>query len=301
VTPDRSSVGNDQRALGAAAVAAFVWGFGALIVRGVHAPASVIVFWRFALAQPVMLGAAYLSGGGLSWRLLRRTALPGVLFSTSMLASFLSYQKTSIVNASLIGSLQPALLLGVAPFVFGTRSTRRQLGFGLVALGGIAALVLGAGGTSGASFGGDAWAALNLVLWTVYFVLVQRIRDDGTDAASLLAAVFLMSFVVAAPMTLAMDTRLGSIGARGILLISLMALGPGLVGHGLMTWSQRHLDIRVTSLFGLGSPVVSTLGAWIIYSQRLRVLQVAGGVLVLVGLAGVVWEHRVNAPTKRPS
>ena len=71
-----ASVESDRRALPAAAVAAFVWGFGSLLVRGVHAPASVIAFWRFALAQPVMIGAAYLSGGGLSWRLLRRTSLP---------------------------------------------------------------------------------------------------------------------------------------------------------------------------------------------------------------------------------
>jgi drug/metabolite transporter (DMT)-like permease len=295
-----ASVEPGRRALSAAVVAAFVWGFGSLLVRGVHAPASVIVFWRFALAQPVMISAAYLSGGGLSWRLLRRTSLPGLLFSVSMLASFLSYQKTSIVNASLIGSLQPALLLAVAPLLFGTRTTGRQLGFGLVALAGIAALVLGAGGTSGASFVGDAWAAVNLVLWTVYYVLIQRIRDDGADAPSLLASVFFMSFVFATPLSLAIDTDLAAIRWRGILLVSLMALGPGLIGHGLMTWAQRHLDIRITSLLGLTSPVVATLGAWLIYSQRLRALQIAGGVIVLAGLAGVVWDHRASNATVRP-
>ena len=47
--------------------------------------------------------------------------------------------------------------------------------------------------------------------WTVYYVLVQRIRDDGADATSLLAAVFLMSFVFAAPLTLALDPAVGKI------------------------------------------------------------------------------------------
>ena len=277
-----------QRALGAASIAVFVWGFGPLLVRGVDASAGAITFWRFALAQPVMIGAAYLLGGGLSIRVLRRAVVPGLLFSVSMLASFLSYQKTSIVNASLIGSLQPALLLVVAPILFGTRTTLRQVAFGSVALGGVVLLVVGAGGTNGSSWVGDAWAAFNLVLWTVYFVLVQRIRDDGEDATSILAAVFLMSFVFAAPVTLLTADDVGSVGWGGIGLVALMAIGPGLVGHGLMTWSQRTLDIRVASLLGLASPVVSSVGAWMIFSQGLRVLQAVGGVLVLAGLAGVV-------------
>lgn len=277
-----------QRALGAASIAVFVWGFGPLLVRGVDASAGAITFWRFALAQPVMIGAAYLLGGGLSLRVLRRAALPGLLFSVSMLASFLSYQKTSIVNASLIGSLQPALLLVVAPFVFGSRTTLRQAVFGSVSLGGVALLVVGAGGTNGASWVGDLWAAFNLVLWTVYFVLVQRIRDDGEDATSILAAVFLMSFVFAAPVSLVISDDVGGVGWDGIGLVALMAIGPGLIGHGLMTWSQRHLDIRVASLLGLASPVVSTVGAWIVFSQGLGLLQAVGGLLVLIGLAGVV-------------
>lgn len=284
---------DSQRALGAASVAVFVWGFGPLLVRGVDASAGAITFWRFALAQPIMIGTAYLLGGGLSWRVIRRAVVPGLLFSVSMLASFLSYQKTSIVNASLIGSLQPALLLLVAPFIFGTRTTGRQALFGSVAISGVVLLVVGAGGTNGSSWVGDLWAAFNLVLWTVYFVLVQRIRDDGEDATSILAAVFLMSFVFAAPVTLLISDDVGGVGWKGILLVSLMAIGPGLIGHGLMTWSQRHLDIRVASLLGLASPVISTIGAWIVFSQSLGVLQAAGGVIVLVGLGGIVAGQRV--------
>lgn len=285
---------HSQRALGAASIAVFVWGFGPLLVRGVDASAGAITFWRFALAQPVMIGAAYILGGGLSWRVIRRAVLPGLLFSVSMLASFLSYQKTSIVNASLIGSLQPALLLVVAPFIFGTRTTARQAVFGSVAMFGVVLLVLGAGGTNGSSWVGDLWAAFNLVLWTVYFVMVQRIRDDGEDATSILAAVFLMSFVFAAPVTLLISDDVGGVGWKGILLVSLMALGPGLIGHGLMTWSQRHLDIRVASLLGLASPVISTIGAWIVFSQRLRVVQAVGGIVVLLGLGGIVAVRRAS-------
>ena len=286
---------DDQRALIAVSIAVFTWGFGPLCVRGINASAGAIVFWRFLIAQPVMITAAYLTGGRLSWPLLKRTALPGLLFAGSLAASFISYQKTSIVNASLIGALQPALLLFVAPFIFGTKSSSRQVGFAVLAFGGMAAVVIGAGRTSGASFGGDLWAVANLVLWTVYFVMVKRIRDDGVDATSLVASVFFMAGVFAIPVTLLTSHDVGSVGVKGIGLVVCMAVGPGLVGHGLMTWSQKHLDIRLASLFGLASPVVSTIGAWLIYSQDLRLVQVLGGALVLAGLAGIVWDHRTSA------
>jgi len=286
-----------QRALGAATIAVVFWGIGPLMVRGIDASAATIVFWRFALAQPVMIGASYYFGKGLSLRLIRRALLPGALFAVSMLAAFTSFQKTSIVNASLIQAMQPALLLVVAPFVFKKRTTLRQFAFGGVALLGVATLVLGGGSTEGSALSGDLWAAFNLVLWTVYFVLVQRIRQDGEDATSILAAVFFVSFLVATPITLGMAGSVGeivNIGWKGYLLEVLMVLGPGLVGHGMMMWSQRHLDIRVASLMGLGSPVLSTLGAWMIYSQSLGFLQLIGGVIVLVGLTGIMLEHRGN-------
>jgi drug/metabolite transporter (DMT)-like permease len=65
----------------------------------------------------------------------------------------------------------------------------------------------------------------------------------------------------------------------------------------MMMWAQRHLDIRVSSLMGLASPVISTVGAWAIYSQSLSVLQVVGGAVVLAGLTGVMGD-RVARATK---
>jgi drug/metabolite transporter (DMT)-like permease len=293
VTPVNGAA-DDQRALAAASFAVFVWGFGPLLVRGVDASAGAIVFWRFLLAQPIMIGAAYLAGGRLSWPLIRRVLVPSVLFAGSMGAGFIAVQKTSIVNASLIGSLQPALLLIAAPLLFTVATSARQIAFALVAFGGITAVVVGAGATSGASLSGDVWAVVNLVMWTIYFVMVKRIRDEGVHAPSLIAAVFLVSGVMAAPFALFVSDDVTSIGGKGMLLLAAMAIGPGLVGHGLMTWSQKHLDIRVASLLGLLSPVISTIGAWIIYSQELRAVQIVGGMFVLAGLAGIVWDHRMT-------
>jgi drug/metabolite transporter (DMT)-like permease len=62
-----------------------------------------------------------------------------------------------------------------------------------------------------------------------------------------------------------------------------------------MTWAQRHIDITLASLLMLGGPVISAIGAWIVFSQRLSALQIAGAVVVLTALGAIVLEARSNA------
>ena len=41
-------------------------------------------------------------------------------------------------------------------------------------------------------------------------------------------------------------------------------VGCGLMGHGIMTWVHRYLDVTVTSTLTLANPVISTIGAWLV-------------------------------------
>jgi drug/metabolite transporter (DMT)-like permease len=45
----------------------------------------------------------------------------------------------------------------------------------------------------------------------------------------------------------------------------------------------------------LGSPVVSAVGAWVVFSQQLSGLQIAGAAVVLTALAAIVLDVRSNA------
>ena len=74
-----------------------------------------------------------------------------------------------------------------------------------------------------------------------------------------------------------------------------MALLPGVVGHGLMTWAAKSLDVSLASLLGLMSPVISSIGAWFVYDQALGATQLVGGVLVLGSLALIVRLNRATA------
>ena len=283
--------GNATLPLVAAAVAVFVWGFGPLFVRGIDAPIPTIVMFRVVLAIPIAVVVAYATGGRLSWALLRRAFPTAVCFALSFIAGFASFQKTSIANATLIPALQPALVLLVASRMFGERRSRPELLYAAIAFLGVVGVVAGASGGS-ASIEGDLLAVANLLVFTGYFLLAKRVREDDVHSWSLLAAVFVDTAVVVVPWALFVNADLGAIhGTDWLLLVGLVLL-PGMVGHGFMTWAHHYLDVTLTSMMTLANPVVSIVGAWLIFSQSLGPLQIASAIVVLVALGAVIRRQR---------
>lgn len=297
----KTSEGRARLAISIAAVAVFAWGFGPLMVRGIDASAGTIVFWRLWMAMPVMFTAAYFTGGRVSVPLLKAVFVPGVIFGISTLVGFSSYHATSIANATLIGALQPVLMLFIAPLIFGERFSGRQIVLAVIALGGISTVVLGAKQSSGASLHGDALALINLGLFTTYFVRMKQVRNKGIHSIALIAGVFSVAAVTVTPWVLLTSHDLGAIHGVDWLSIVGMVLLSGLIGHGLMTWAQRHVDITLASLLMLGGPVISAVGAWIVFGQRLSPVQIAGAVVVLAALGAIVLQHRsTSVPVEIP-
>lgn len=279
----------------AAVTAVVAWGVGPIMNKAMTVDTPAIVFWRMAVGVPLMVFMARRVGNGLSRDVLRRTALPGLLFSLSFITGFASVKMTSIANATLVTNLQPVLVLFVAPRLFGERLRARQLGLGAVSMAGVLVVVLAAASTSGARWTGDVMAVINVVIWTGYFLLAKRQRVDGVDSWSFLAGVFLWASAVVLPFGLVASNDLGAMTSLDWWCVIGMAIGPGVVGHGLMTWSQSHLDVTLASILGLLSPVVSTGLAWVVFGESLTVLQIVGAGIVIGSLTMLVRDQRGTA------
>ena len=276
----------------AAITAVFAWGVGPLFNKTMSVDPAAIVFYRLLVGAPLMTMMAYLNGGRLSVDLMKRAALPGVLFALSMITGFASVKMTSIANATLVTTVQPVLVLFVAPKMFGEKLRPRQILYSAFALAGVLIVVLAAASTSGAHLSGDLLAVANVVIWTGYFVLSKKRRLAGIHSWSFLSAVFIWSCAVVMPYGAIFSHDLGAMSQADWGRILAMAIGPGIIGHGLMTWSQSHVDVTLLSLLGLMSPVISTALAWVILDQNLTLWQSGGAVVVLISLAFLVQEQR---------
>lgn len=280
----------------AAVTAVAAWGVGPILNVEMSVSTPSIVFYRMLLGLPVMIAMAYLNGGGLSLDIMRRTSLPGVLFALSFITGFASIKLTSIANATLVTTLQPVLVLFVARKMFGERLTLQKILYSSTAMVGVLIVVMAAASSSGAHLSGDILAVTNVVIWTAYFVLAKVRRVDGMHSWSFLAGVFTWAAVVVLPFGVMTSNDLGAMTAKDWWCVIGMTLGPGVIGHGLMTWSQSHVEVSLASLLGLLSPVISAVLAWFVLGQHLTTLQLVGGAVVLVSVGALVRAQNADLP-----
>jgi drug/metabolite transporter (DMT)-like permease len=274
------------------ALAVVCWGLGGVAVKSIDASSVTIAFWRMWIAAPTMVLLLYATGGRLTVVGLRRSIWGGLLFAGQIGLFFAAVQQTSVVNAQLINAMQPALVLLVAGRMFGERVTKNDVAWTAVAFAGVAVVLISSSGQPEVSGWGDLLAFGNLILWTVYFLEVKRVRRDGMGAIEYMTGVMLIGAVVFTPYALLTSDDLGSLHGSEWLWILFIVLVPGAGGHVVMGWAHKYVDVSVSSLMTLGVPVVSAVAAWWLLDEGMSAGQLAGAAIVLGALAAIVVRHR---------
>jgi drug/metabolite transporter (DMT)-like permease len=251
---------------------------------------------RLALSVPVMAAIALATGGRVDRSVVRATALPAVFFFGSRALSFESIRHTSIANQTLIGSLSTVVVMVTAQRLLGETVAPLQVVLAAVGFVGTAAVVFGAGDVGGTSLLGDAFALGGMALWGAYVIAAKRARTAGRNGWAFLAGNFGWSVVYGVPWAVLGGFSLGQLSTVDWVLVLTMVVAQGVAAHGLHAWALRHLDATVSSLLTLGCPVLSAIGAYAIYGERLSTVQLVGATVVLGSLAGVAVVARGARP-----
>ena len=106
----------DYASLGrvSAALAVVCWSAGNIMVARLDMPGIQIAFWRQLIGFGVYGLVFLLIGRRLTWRTVRLVIPAGVLLGLEIGVFFTALRTTTIANATIIGALQPILLLAVA-------------------------------------------------------------------------------------------------------------------------------------------------------------------------------------------
>lgn len=288
--------GLDRRTLALLAVAGAVvtWGWSNVAIKAVSVTGLVASFWRLWLAVPVLWLLAAVSPGvrsGLDRKWLVGSLVGGLLFGLHQWLFFSSLKATSVSDVSIIGSLQPALVLLVAGPMFGERVGATAIAWSLVALLGTALVVVGGHGLPGWSARGDLLAAGNLFVFTTYFLASKRIRED-VGATAYVVGMTTVSGIVIAAICFATGQDVLSPKASDWPSLVGLALLSGTLGHVLLNWAHPHAPAFVVSILLLGVPVLATAGAAVFLGEVPSGLQVAGGALVLFSIGCIVASTR---------
>lgn len=280
----------------AAAIAVTAWGGSGVVAKWISMGALAIVAYRFAFYALIIGGMRAASGHRVGWNAFRQSIVGGLLLSADVALFFTAVKLTTVVNATIVGSLQPLLLTAYGVRFLGERVQRRDLVLGLIALAGVFVIVLSGGNSGEQNIWGDLAAVGALLCWSSYFVVAKRVNavvspTDFTISAAVIVA------ATNAPLALLFGQSLAWPSLENLLWILGMALGAGILGHNLMNWAIVRIPLWLGSTFTLFVPVVSSALAWAFLDEALNLRQIAGMTVTVMALGILVWFQQTEPTT----
>jgi drug/metabolite transporter (DMT)-like permease len=274
-------------ALGALLVGAACIALSPIFVRLSEAGPTATAFWRVALAVPVLWILFFLKTKTKSQRYSGKWPLllaAGFAFAGDLGFWHASVKLTSVANSTLLANLASIFVTLAAWIFLRQKPTRLFLAALGAALLGVLLLVNTSLAFSSTGLVGDALGVVTAMFYAGYILAVKALRDRGETTLHLMAvtstitALFLLPAALASGETLLPATTFGWWILIGLALVSHAA------GQGLIAYALAHLPAAFSSVSLLFQPVMAALFAWVLLSEALVPLQIAGGLIVLAGI-----------------
>ena len=265
--------------------------FAAIFIRLADAPPLFIAAGRLSVAAAVLAPFAVSRGAPELRALTRRDvvfALASGIFLALHLALWISsLQYTSVASSLALVTTSP-LWVALASLVF----LRERLKLAAVA-GTFAAfvggLVIGGGDfqSGGTALLGDGLALGGGIAVAAYFLFGRRLRAH-LSLLTYVAVVYSVAALCLLAAVLLSGVPPACCSVQTYAMIVLLAVVPQLLGHSSYNFALKHVSATAVSVATLGEPIGSTLLAALILLEMPPVTALAGGALVLAGIATVL-------------
>ena len=269
------------------------WGMSGVLAKKTAMPGMSVAAYRLCLGAVVIVPILYASGRRLTWRMLRISLWGGVFLGLDVALFFTAVKETTVANATVIGALQPVVVMLLAP-ITGEHVTRRAHAWAGVGVVGTVLVIFGAAGLPQWSGRGDALAFVTLAAWTSYFFASKRAHGRLTTI-EYTTSTAIISAVIATPIAIITGADLSWPTGESWIYLAIMAVVAGIGGHFLMSYALPHLPLWLSSTMTLSIPVISTAAATLWLGESLALLQVGGMTIVLVALGFAVLSPREPA------
>jgi drug/metabolite transporter (DMT)-like permease len=274
-------------ALGALLLGATCIALSPIFVRVSEAGPTATAFWRVALAVPVLWLLYFLKSKARSQRYAGKWPLllaAGFAFAGDLGFWHASIQLTSVANSTLLANLA-AIFVTLAAWMFLKQKPTRLFLAGLAgALVGVGLLVHTSLGFSSTGLLGDALGVVTAMFYAGYILAVKGLRDRGETTLHLMAVTSTITALFLFPAALAAGEPMLPSSAFGWGMLIGLALISHAAGQGLIAYALAHLPAAFSSVSLLFQPVMAALFAWLLLSEALVPLQIAGGIVVLFGI-----------------
>lgn len=275
--------------------------FAAIFTRLAEAPGVVVAFWRMAfsivLLAPFTVRA--LRRTPPTTRSLRPALWAGVLLGLHF-ATWLSSLAYTTVAASVTLVTTVPLWVALIEWVRGRRPPRGVIVGLVIAIAGGVSIGLGDLRGGSAPLLGDLLALVGALTVAGYFLLGRHAQHAGLSTGAYAGIAYTVAAAVLLPLPFLFGAPYVAWPAETWLWIFLMAAAPQLIGHTGLNWANRHLDPTLVATVTLLEPIGAGLLALVLFGEIPGLFVLLGAPVLLLGVALVVRNRRVELPTPEP-
>ena len=272
----------------------------ALFVKVSETGPVATAFWRVALALPLLWAWSALGQREehrASFARDRRLMIAAGLFFAGDLAVWhWSIVLTTVANATLLANLAPIFVTLAVWMWYGRRPGGLFVTGLAAALGGTAVLLGGDFRLSGKELAGDFLGVVTAMFYAAYQLTVTRLRSRASTS-SIMAWSGLVTAAALLPLALVSGEQLLPVTAVGWLKLVGLALISQVAGQSLIAYAMAHLPATFSSVGLLLQPVTAALFAWVLLGETLGAIEIAGGIVVLIGIR---MAHQAELARREP-
>ncbi|PPR10374.1 MAG: hypothetical protein CFH41_01761 [Alphaproteobacteria bacterium MarineAlpha11_Bin1] len=301
ISPETERLNRERIAILAIFVGAVTIGFAPILVRLSELGPMATGFHRFLLAIPLywLISATLpqreeVEGDETPSSLgdFMLIGFAGLYLAADIMAWHYSIQMTTVANSTLLANVAPVFVVLGGWLLFRTRVTKTYLIGLAAAMTGVFILSRASLSLSADQFLGDLLGVLAAVFYAAYQMSVERLRRRFSTITIMKFAIP-VSALCMVPAVLASGENLSSVTVAGWLFLAALAIGPQVLGQGMIAWALAHLPVAFASVSLLVQPVTAAVVAWLLFGEIIGLQQAIGGMIIL---AGIMVARRGSTP-----
>lgn len=218
------------------------------------------------------------------WRDYLQVSAPGLFLAADLAAWHLSLHMTSVANSTLLVNLAPIFVTLFSWCVLGQRISGTFLLGLAVAIAGVGVLKGGRAALEAGGLAGDGMAVLAAAFYAGYILQLGRARRIYSTTTIMLWSTISAALCSGLLAWFVEPGFMPSTPAGWLTLIGLAWVSQA-AGQSLITFALAWLPATLSSLTLLIQPVVASILAWLLLKEPLTALQIAGGFIIIGGIA----------------
>ena len=218
-------------------------------------------------------------------------SLAGFFLAGHFITWIASLQMTTIAHSIFLQSIHPIFAVLFSMIFLKEFPSIKSIPAFILAIFGVFLIVYGDFGAADTHFIGDLLAISAACLLALY-LLIARYHKNEPDFIKYLIIVYGTAALLCAIFMIFAGNNFLDYSSRAWLMIVLLALGPSLLGHSLLNWSSRFIEIFKVNLTLQLEPVLATLAGMIFFFEYPSRSFYSGAALIVFSILYLFYGER---------